>query len=76
MRHLAICCGLAMVLLLAGMPPSARAEVCALYGDGTSDCWFKSISQCRESVRSRGGSCIERGTQSAPSPKKPVKSAR
>ena len=74
MKCLAACFGLMIVVLLAGMPSPARAEVCALYADGTSDCYFSSIGQCRESVRSRGGSCIERGGSGQPSrAKKPAR---
>jgi len=66
MRLLAGCLGLAIGALLISVPSSARAEVCALYADGTSDCYFSTKAQCMESVRSRHGSCIERGNTSKP----------
>ena len=65
MRFLAGCHGFIIAALLIGIPSSARAEVCALYADGTSDCYFSTRAQCMASVRSRHGSCIERGNTGA-----------
>ena len=70
--------GIAMMLFATlpfTMPSAARAEICALYADGTSDCYFTSKAQCMAGVRSRGGSCIERGN-TATKPEKPGSRAR
>ena len=78
MRCLGICQGLAVAALLTGLSSSARAEICASYADGTSDCYFKTLAQCQAGIRSRGGSCIQRGSTAKPpdtsSRSKPAKS--
>jgi hypothetical protein len=75
MRFLAGYHGFAIAALLIGVPSSARAEVCALYADGTSDCYFSTRAQCMASVRSRHGSCIERGNAGAKPAEKPTTGA-
>lgn len=54
--------GLGIAVALFAMSSTARAEICALYMDGTSDCYFTSKAQCMAGISARGGSCIERGT--------------
>ena len=78
MRCLGIYPGFVVAALLIGLSSSARAEICASYGDGTSDCYFTTMAQCQAGIRSRGGSCIERGSTAKPadsnSRSKPAKS--